>query len=91
MLLILLDQLNQGVTTSDLGFWLSPRRARELYSVSADTWAKGARELSEWGLVAVKRVPVDEGAFGWRRVRNLYLPRLDFLDTAPGAAVRSPP
>jgi hypothetical protein len=87
MLLILAD-----VTVRER--WISPRLARERYGISEDTWSKGLAELRDYDVVKVKKEPVGEDAFDFRRVRNTYhLPRDDsgriLLPPKPG--VRHPP
>ena len=70
VLLILLDTRPYG--EPDQRVWLSPRILRDRYSVSQETWTKGSRQLEEYGLIYVLKVPVDEEKYGlvWRR--NAY-------------------
>ena len=67
ILIILLDL--QGGRSSRQ--WVSPRQARIRYDLSPETWTKGVRELTEHGLVTVKRIPQGE-IFDYRRMRNAY-------------------
>ena len=64
-------------------FWISPRRARELYALSADTWTEAVRDLRDHKLILVRRVPVKDDVFGWARVRNAYTLDLARLNARP--------
>lgn len=80
LLLILIDWHSSHATDD---FWISPSRSRDLYDISPDTWTSGLQELKSQGLVSVRRVPVNESAFGWRRLRNRYLLNWVALDQKP--------
>lgn len=76
--------------------WVSPARARKLYGVSEDTWSKGIAELRARGIIQVRKRPVGEDDFDFRRVRNTYKLRREgrqlVLPTvsAPLSALRGP-
>lgn len=56
--------------------WVSPERARWRYGISEDTWSKGIAELKARKIVEIRKRPVGEDDFDFRRVRNTYkLPR----------------
>ena len=62
--------------------WLSPRLAKELYSLSSETWARGSSELARHGLARTVVRPVRSSAFGVIRRRKVYEldeTRLSFL------------
>lgn len=52
--------------------WISPSMAEQRYAISEDTRSKGARQLANAGLVAIRRRPVSPDTFEYRRVRNVY-------------------
>jgi hypothetical protein len=49
------------------------------YGLSDDTWTRASKELTNAGLLTVKRVPQGRD-FDWRRMRNAYLINIDKLD-----------
>jgi len=64
--------------------WVSPARARKLYGISEDTWGKGIAELRARGIIQIRKRPVGEDDFDFRRVRNTYkLPREGSLIVLP--------
>ena len=79
---ILIILLDQHYLKPNEAFWISPKRARELYDLSSDTWSKGLAELVGFGLVSVSRIPVDE-AFSWSRVRNSHVVHIRRLSLKP--------
>jgi hypothetical protein len=70
LLLILLDM--RDFSEAERYVWISPRMAAERYSISPDTWSRALAELRLFALVNVRKLPVSENAFEWRRVRNSY-------------------
>jgi hypothetical protein len=52
--------------------WVSPGRARQLYGISEDTWSKGIAELKARKIIVIRKQPVGEDDFDFRRVRNTY-------------------
>jgi hypothetical protein len=89
LLLILLDQ--QDLDEPNRAVWLSPRKARQMYSLSPATWVKGTSELRRYGLVTGRRAAVNKDFFGWKRVRNTYVVRPSRLESPPGEVEESPP
>ncbi len=67
MLLILRE-----VTFSGAWKWVSPSKARQIYGISEDTWSKGVAELKANEIVEIRKRPVGEEVFDFRRVRNTY-------------------
>jgi len=64
--------------------WVSPARARHLYGLSEDTWSKGIAELKARRIIEIRKRPVGEDDFDFRRVRNTYrLPREDHQIVLP--------
>ena len=70
-------QYNQWVSTSQ----------RRFYGLSDDTWTRGVAELTEHGIVAVRRAPVSADVFGFRRMRNTYSLILERLGRRPDAVL----
>jgi hypothetical protein len=76
--------------------WLSPTMAEERYGLSEDTRLKGARKLTELGLIktSTRHVPAD--AFEFRRGRNSYQVQRDTIvslhpgETGLDAFLRTP-
>lgn len=65
-------------------FWISPSRARDSYTLSADSWTKGTAELAKQDLIEVSRIRVGED-FDWRRYRNQYrINRRQLREFRPG-------
>jgi hypothetical protein len=52
--------------------WVSPSRARQIYGISEDTWSKGIAELRARKIIVIRKQPVGEDDFDFRRVRNTY-------------------
>ena len=52
--------------------WVSPQRARWRYGISEDTWSKGIAELRARKIIEIRKKPVSEDDFDFRRVRNTY-------------------
>lgn len=67
LLIILLDL--QGTKAEHQ--WISPSQARLFFDLSADTWTKGHRELTAWGLLSVRKIQ-QSAVFDFRRLRNGY-------------------
>jgi hypothetical protein len=80
LLLVLLDQ--DLFRRSDEPFWVAPSKARELYTLSPDTWTRAIAELEDYGLVEVGRRPVSQ-EFGWQRVRKTYLLDMSRMEDPP--------
>lgn len=59
-------------TERDEWAWISPSRARKLYGLSEDTWTKGIAELRAREIIGIRKKPVGEDDFDFRRVRNTY-------------------
>lgn len=71
----------------DAWAWVSPARARKIYGVSEDTWSKGIAELRARGVIKIRKRPVGEDDFDFRRVRNTYnLVRKEKLIVLPSRA-----
>lgn len=80
LLLILLDlQGGRHVPQS-----IKPSEAKDRYGLSPDTWTKGTKELSAFGLVAVGKAPQGE-VWDFRRLQNSYWVFADRLGRPPGA------
>jgi len=84
ILLISLDQVYRPKGRNKESFWLSPRRARELYGISPDTWLKGRTELARHDLLHTGRYIISDDPFAVIRIRNVYYPHLEHLDDPPG-------
>lgn len=67
MLLVLRE-----VTFSGEWKWVSPAQARHRYGLSEDTWSKGVAELRAHKIIEIRKRPVSEDDFEFRRVRNTY-------------------
>lgn len=52
--------------------YVRPRKARERYTLSEDTWSRGVAELKAHGIVKIRRVKIADDVFELRRVRNEY-------------------
>lgn len=72
MLLVLSE-----VTFSGPWRWVSPAQARQRYGLSEDTWTKGVTELKAHKIIQIRKTPVGEEVFDFRRVRNTYKLPLD--------------
>jgi|SRR5579859_3368814 len=72
MLLVLSE-----VTFSGGWRWVSPSQARQKYGISEDTWSRGVAELKRHKIIDIRKKPVGEEEFDFRRVRNTYLLRFD--------------
>lgn len=59
-------------TERDEWAWISPSRARKLYGLSEDTWTRGIAELRAREIIRIRKKPVGEDDFDFRRVRNTY-------------------
>ena len=70
--LAILLVLGQVTYTKTQRGYVSPRKARERYDLSEDTWSRGVAELKAHGIVEVFRRPVQENVFELRRLRNEY-------------------
>ncbi|WP_439659175.1 hypothetical protein ACSHWB_43480 [Lentzea sp. HUAS TT2] len=80
MLLVL--WLESGKTIKDGPWvWLSPAMAESRYGLSEDTRLKGARKLTELGLIKTSTRHVPSDAFEFRRGRNSYQIQLDTIQT----------
>jgi hypothetical protein len=89
MLLVLLTELGpRDADSTDL--WFSPRVADMKYALSEDTRTAGIRELTNAGLVLVRRRPVSTDPFEMRRRRNVYRLRLDRLGSPARVLLPSP-
>jgi len=77
LLILLVRETYSGLGATS---WVSPGRARDLYSLSSDTWSRATKELRQLGLVDVSRIPVSLDDFSWRRVRNTYRLNHEALD-----------
>lgn len=73
MYLVLLCE--QGRDQAERELWFSPERARERYTLSAETRSVGLNELRRAQLLTVRRRPVGADMFELRRYRNVYMPR----------------
>jgi hypothetical protein len=67
LVLMVLDTENNGKQ----GFWISPKRAKQRFALSEDTWTRGIKELERYGLIVVRPKQVSED-FGWKRRRNTF-------------------
>jgi hypothetical protein len=52
---------------------------RRFYGLSDDTWTRGIAELVDHGILIVRKLPVNEDAFQWKRVRSHYTLRMSRL------------
>ncbi|MFB4294462.1 hypothetical protein ACBI99_42960 [Nonomuraea sp. ATR24] len=59
-----------------------PRYRRESYGLSSDTWTRARKELEQYGLLTVRRIP-QGGDFDYRRLRNTYWIDVDRLKLSP--------
>jgi hypothetical protein len=70
-LLALMDYSTLIVKQDDT-FWVPPSRAKELYSLSPETWARGTAELVERGIVSTKMKYFKEDPLASLRRRKEY-------------------
>jgi hypothetical protein len=83
LLLICFDQTYNPHGENAESYWLSPRRAKELYGFSPDTWLKARKELALHGIVDVDYDSVNVDPFAVIRRRNIYYPQLGRLSGDP--------
>lgn len=94
MLLVLLAETS---TENTNGVWFSPRVATERFGLSAETRARGTKELSERGLIVIRKISADtRDPFEVQRTRNLYVlqraafseaPRFTTAESVPSEAI----
>jgi hypothetical protein len=73
MLLVLWLESGKEVKSEDPRWvWLSPKMAEERYGLSEDVRLKGARELTQLGIVRTNTRAVPTDAFEFRRGRNSH-------------------
>jgi hypothetical protein len=82
LVLMVLHTENRGKQ----GFWISPKRAKERFALSEDTWTKGVKELARHRLVVVRPKQVSED-FGWKRRRNTYILDRSRLKDLPSSEI----
>lgn len=70
MLLVLLAERSSDAADQDL--WFSPGVADKRYSLSEDTRSAGLNELRRASLIVVRRKPISNDVFDFRRFRNVY-------------------
>lgn len=68
-ILLVLGQLTYTEREWD---YASPKKARERYTLSEDTWSRGVAELKGHGIVEIRRRKIAEDVFQLRRLRNEY-------------------
>lgn len=79
MLLVMLLITSNGQKTNA---WVSTNQ-RQRYGLSDDTWTRGITELEDYGILAVRKQPVNRDVFDWKRVRNTYSLILERLKRRP--------
>lgn len=80
MLLVLLAE--EDGRRSD-GVWFSPRIAEERYALSPVTRSKGLTELSDYGLLTIKKSALTGDPFELQRTRNIYFLNHDAFSKGP--------
>jgi len=91
MLLILwLESGREVVSERPPWVWLSPKMAEERYALSEETRLKGARELTNLGLINTARRAVSPESFEFRRGRNVHQIDREALMTGPPGTSLSP-
>lgn len=70
--LLLLDQYGPGKITITEPVWFSPKVLADRYDLSDDTRAKGMKQLNDYGLITIKRQPINPDDFDLERIRNTY-------------------
>lgn len=84
-LLMLLDYSSK-VNQRGKSVWIPPSRARELYSLSPETWTRGSRELEEYGVLTAEMKYFKESPLASLHRRKEYSLNLSRFSTPPSAA-----
>ncbi|WP_067470063.1 hypothetical protein [Actinomadura macra] len=78
--LMLLEQYGPGRLDEDApAVWISPKILKDRYGLSDDTRTRGMKELEAFGLVTVKRQPINPDDFDIERIRNTYTLNIDTI------------
>lgn len=81
-LLMLLDYSSM-VNRRGKSVWIPPSRAKELYSLSPETWTRGSRELEEYGVLTAEMKYFKESPLASLHRRKEYSLNLSRLSTPP--------